>query len=199
MPGTALTFVRNINSFYTNKKAIEALRARVVPEPRLLDSIEVPAAGIVDPATGRHKLEHFQRRQDGKTPIKSTDELYAVAEQVRPLFDAMLREVANEVGNAVVEVKLPPGLKKRDRAEDKARDDYSNRLCDGEDTSRPAVGWVFDIVRGMLVCESAAAVRAVVQRLVKDKRVRVVLKFKNRFKHPTPNGFCDMLVQLTLA
>jgi hypothetical protein len=58
------------------------------------------------------------------------------------------------------------------------------------------VGWVFDIVRGTLLCDSVESIKAVVALLVGDKRVLKVITLKNRFKHPTPNGFCYMLFQL---
>jgi tetratricopeptide (TPR) repeat protein len=108
------------------------------------------------------------------------------------LFQAFLKDVANKAG---VKAKLAP-LKDKERATQKGDADYVDRECP---EGAPAVGWVFDIVRGTLVCDSAKQIETVVKLLVTDKQVKVVIKFKNRFKNPTPNGFCDMLLQIVFS
>jgi tetratricopeptide (TPR) repeat protein len=181
-------FFSKLNAFNKNKQETEELRMKLLP-PGVLESVEVAAVGLWNDQGGNEiKLELYQRQLDGKTPIQNTDELYATAEAVLPLFTRMLNQVAAKAG---VAVKLP-GLKGRDRAEPKAAHDYSNRACPNDG---PPVGWVFDIVRGTLLCDSVASIKAVVALLVNHKSVKVI-KFKNRFKHPTPNGFCDMLFQI---
>ena len=60
------------------------------------------------------------------------------------------------------------------------------------------MGWLYDIVRGTLICDAPVAIEQVVKRLIDDPRVLAVLKGKNRFKKPTPSGFRDILVQLQM-
>lgn len=183
-----------LNAFLTNKMGIEALRAELVP-PGVLEAVEVKAVGLYkDDGHTRIKIELYQRQIDGTSPITSVEEVYAVAEKVLPLFEKMLNEIATAAG-ADVTVKLPP-LKAKGRALPKARDDYGEYECPN---GGPAVGWVFDIVRGTLSCGSVESIKMVVALLVQDTRITITIKFKNRFKNPTPNGFCDMLLQVVFA
>lgn len=117
-----------------------------------------------------------------------------MAKKVLPLFEKMLNEIGTAAGADVVVKKAP--LKARGRAVKKAGDDYGEYECPN---GGPAVGWVFDIVRGTLSCGSIESIKAVVALLIKDKRITITIKFKNRFKNPTPNGFCDMLLQVVFA
>ena len=189
-------FFGKLNAFFTNKQGIEALRATLMPNNEL-DAVEVKATGLFhDGNQTQIRLEFYQRQLDGKSPSTSIEDIYAVAEKVLPLFEQLLIDTAEAVGADVTVKMSPAGLKAKDRALQKAEDDYSDRECpDGG----PAVGWVFDIVRGTLSCGSVGSVKAVIALLVKDTRITITIKFKNRFKHPTPNGFCDMLLQVVFA
>jgi hypothetical protein len=141
-------------------------------------------------------LTFYQRHKDGKTPVQSINDLYEAAALALPQFEQMLHDIADELEFDVTVKLSPSGLKARERTLKKSTDDYSDRPCDG---SGGPFGWVYDIVRGTFMCESATTVKQVVERLVADPRVKVVLKFKNRFKNPTPSGFCDMMLQIVFA
>lgn len=183
-----------LNAFLTNKMGIETLLAEIVP-PGVLEAVEVKAVGLFkDAGRTRIKIELYQRQKDGTSPITSVEEVYAVAEKVLPLFEKMLNEIATAAGADVVVKKAP--LKAKGRAVKKAGDDYGEYECPN---GGPAVGWVFDIVRGTLSCGSVESIKLVIALLVKDKRITITIKFKNRFKNPTPNGFCDMLLQVVFA
>lgn len=190
-----IKFFGKLNDFNKNKMGIEALRLKLMPNDEL-SAVVVEVVGLFKGGDeSQIKLEFYQRQLDGKSPITSTEEVYEVADKVHPLFKQMLDEIAKAVGADVI-VKMSPGLKAVDRALQKAEDDYSDRACPN---NGPAIGWVFDIVRGTLSCGTIQSVIAVVALLVKDKRITIRIKFKNRFKHPTPNGFCDMLFQVVFA
>lgn len=196
--GDVRRFFGHLNRFYQTKKEFAALCDREVVPAGVFDTLndKVRAVGIQDEATGDYNLGHFQRQKDGKRPIKCADELYETAELVLPRFERLLRDIAAEFGTEV-EVKLSPsGLKARSRAEQKAQDDYSGRQCDG---NGPAIGWVYDIVRGSFICNRAGTIKSVIERIVKDERVNVVLKFKNKFKNRAASGFCYMLLQVVLS
>jgi len=191
-----IKFFGKLNDFNKNKMGIEALRLELMPNDEL-SAVVVEVVGLFKDGgdESQIRLEFYQRQLDGKSPITSTEEVYEVADKVLPLFKQMLDEIAKAVGADVI-VKMSPGLKAVDRALQKAEDDYSDRACPN---NGPAIGWVFDIVRGTLSCGTIQSVIAVIALLVKDKRITVRIKFKNRFKHPTPNGFCDMLLQVVFA
>eukprot|EP00729_Bicosta_minor_P009284 gene9284-biopygen16959 len=192
-----IKFFGKLNDFNKNKMGIEALRLELMPNDEL-SAVVVEVVGLFkDGGDESHiKLELYQRQLDGKSPITSTEEVYEVADKVLPLFKQMLDEIAKSVGADVIVKMSPAGLKAVDRALQKALADYSDRACPN---NGPPIGWVFDIVRGTLSCGTIQSVIAVVALLVKDKRITIRIKFKNRFKHPTPNGFCDMLFQVVFA
>jgi tetratricopeptide (TPR) repeat protein len=185
---TTLELFGKLNVFNKNKRGFKAVVESVDPDG-LLCGIEVEAVGLF--AGNQIKVEFYQRQVDG-TPVRSVEDLYRVAEAVHEKFDAFLQNIASTAG---VNVKLAP-LKGKLRAEEKGYQDYVDRECpDGG----PVVGWVFDIVRGTLLCDSAEQIEAVVKLFVADTRVTVVITFKNRFKNPTPNGYCDMLFQIVFC
>jgi tetratricopeptide (TPR) repeat protein len=185
---TTVELFYKLNTFYKNKLGFKEIVEHVDPDG-LLCGIEVAVVGLF---SGKQiKVEFYQRQVDG-TPVRSIKDLYRVAEAVLPMFQTFLCDIASEAG---VKVKLAP-LKDKDRAKEKGDSDYADRECPN---GSPVIGWVFDIVRGTLVCDSAEQIEAVVKLLVADKRVKKVIKFKNRFKNPTPNGLCDMLVQIVFS
>ena len=191
-----IKFFGKLNDFNKNKMGIEALRLKLMPNDELSEMV-VKVVGLFKGGDeSQIKLEFYQRQLDGKSPITSTEEVYEVADKVLPLFKQMLDEIAKAVGADVIVKMSPAGLKAVDRALQKALADYSDRACPNDG---PPIGWVFDIVRGTLSCGSVQSVIAVIALIVKDKRITVRIKFKNRFKNPTPNGFCDMLLQVVFA
>ena len=128
-------------------------------------------------------------------PVASLDDLYEAAEACAPIFKRLAEDVCSQVnrqrgGRLVVRIKMPTGLKKRKRSIEKSTDDYALRV------PGPACGWLFDIVRGALVCEDAAAVVAVIEAVQNHPAVKLVVRFKNRFASPTPAGHRDVMIFL---
>jgi hypothetical protein len=117
-----------LNTFNKNKRSMETLRATLVPAGAL-EAVQVETAGLWSDDGGQIKLEFYQRQLDGVSPVQSTDDLYAAAEAVLPLFTRMLTQLAAEAG---VAVKLSLArLKGKYRAERKASDEYSDRSVKG--------------------------------------------------------------------
>jgi hypothetical protein len=185
---TTLELFNKLNAFNKNKQGFRAIVEFLDPDG-LLRGIEVEVVGLF--ADQQIKLVFYQCQADG-TPIRSIDDLYQVAEAVLPMFQMFLQDIAGKAG---VKAKPAP-LKGKVRAKQKGDSEYAGRECpDGG----PVIGWVFDIVRGTLLCDSAEQIEAVVKLFVADKRVKVIITFKNRFKNPTPNGFCDMLLHFVFS
>ena len=141
----------------------------------------------------------------GAVVVHGMDELYAAAEQAQRVFakvlyrlcDGHLQEASAGVGGGVVGVKLDMSqvvvapLKGRDRAMEKAANDYGKR------EPGPGEAWLFDIVRGSIYCKSVQQVVAVVAALESlPPTVLQVVRLKNRFKKPTPAGFRDINMNL---
>jgi hypothetical protein len=156
---TTFELFGKLNAFNKNKQGFRAIIDSVDPDG-LLCSIEVNAVGLF---VGKQiKTQFYQRQVDG-TPVQTIEELYYAAEAVLPRFQDFLRDVAKKKEG--VNVKLAP-LKGKDRAKQKGDSDYADRECP---SGGLAIGWVFDIVRGTLLCSSADQIKAVVMLLVADK------------------------------
>ena len=119
------------------------------------------------PLGNPERLQQRLRREVGSGgAVQSWAELYAAAEAAYPAFHSLLTDVVAAAGGvASVRIIFPPDshkFKGRERAAQKARDDYSDR------SPGPAFGWLFDIARAALVCETAEVVKRVLAVLVAD-------------------------------
>ena len=119
------------------------------------------------------------------TPAKTLEDLYAIAKQAR----AMYAEVMTDACAGTVPLRLAR-LKGRDRAAAKARDEY-------KDKTEPFVSWLFDIVRGQVVCESEAGIVSLYEALEANPDVNIV-RVKNRFSPPLFNGYRDILMNVAV-
>jgi hypothetical protein len=107
------------------------------------------------------------------------DELYAAA----AIADAQLQSVTTELAAATGgSAKFPPGLKGRERAEEKTANDY------GGDHSK-----LTDLSRSSIEYES---LEALYKGLDQISRKFTITKIKDRFKSPTPSGYRDILLNV---
>ena len=115
-------------------------------------------------------------------PAKTLDELYAVAEKASLAYGEVMTAACPD--GAVL--KLAP-LKGRARAAAKARNEYARKTA-------PATSWLFDVVRGSVMCATEDEIVRLYAALDKDPRVDVV-RTKNRFNPPCFNGYRDILIR----
>ena len=195
---SSLVFVSHLAAFLDHRRRIGNLyAAKVGASSADLEGLALPTTADFVLSNDGGDDERFnpamqQQRfgGSGSSPVRSMDELYGVATAARPGFEQMLGDVAGNIDGVVV--KLPAGLKGRARAAEKADDSYAGY------NPGPAVSWLFDIVRGSLVCATVAAVFAVVQAVAKHPSVKSLVKFKNRFATPTPAGFRDLMLVVSI-
>jgi hypothetical protein len=164
----------------------------------VLEVVEIPTTSIVSADGTLFKAEWMQQGLcERGQPVGSVAELFAAAEAVLPHFEAAMHAIGAQVGGSV-EVKMAPGLKAEKRVVEKATDDYGGRNCGTVATPvvHAAVGWVFDVVGMKFMGGTAAEIQRVLAAVLAHPQVKVVLKGKNRFKHKTPNGFCDFMLQV---
>ena len=118
------------------------------------------------------------------------------AERSLPICKDEILKLIEETNGNPDAMKIAP-LKILKRAFEKAHDDYNKR--------KPGHGerWLFDIVRGSLICESEEKIVSIVAYMIRcninmDEQspdygsVMVVSRLKNRFESPTPSGFRDI-------
>lgn len=181
------TFLHNMDGFYRFKKGMFEVYSAAAPAG-VLEGVEVRTSSILGSDGVTFDFEFIQQSKDGQ-PVSSAAELVAVGGVVLPHFAAMVQTIGAKVGGGV-QVKLAP-LKKESRILQKANDDYSTR------SPGPAVGWVYDVVRMKFVCDSANDILRVLEEVQAAPEITVMLKAKNRFKHPTASGYRDMLLQVS--
>ena len=118
------------------------------------------------------------------------------AERSLPICKDEILKLIEETNGNPDAMKIAP-LKILKRAFEKAHDDYNKR--------KPGHGerWLFDIVRGSLICESEEKIVSIGTDKIRcninmDEQspdygsVMVVSRLKNRFESPTPSGFRDI-------
>ena len=170
---------------------------------------EIPKVDLIE--IGRDKFDPSMRQMvlkydsvvlgEGDTAnlfVSGLDQLYEVAAEAAKIFTTLLKSdlasvlVASSIFPDIARrIHLAP-LKGRDRAAEKARDDYSSR-ADG-----PGEAWLYDIVRGSIECDTQDQICAIVAALRElHPRVQIV-RLKNRFKNPTPSGFRDVNMNLRI-
>ena len=190
--------VGHIIAFNKHRKQIDAVYSSLggggrVEEVQTVDLIEL-AKDCFDPSMRQMSLtgggDHF---------VSGIDNLYEAAVAAMVVFSLILKvDVASSLISIFPDIgshiHIAP-LKNQKRAEEKAKDDY------GERKDGPGVAWLYDIVRGMVECDSQEEVCAVIAALhtlslsSSSPRVQVV-RLKNRFKSPTPSGFRDVNLNL---
>lgn len=128
------------------------------------------------------------RRQcgpDGK-PAESLEALYEVAELARVVYSEVITDACT---GGAAEIIVAP-LKGRDRAGAKARVEYEGKMP-------PCYSWIFDVVRGSVLCETSDDIVRLYQALEADQRVDIV-RTKNRFSPPLVNGYRDLLLNVAV-
>lgn len=135
-----------------------------------------------------------QQSVDGLV-ARDLGELYEAAElALQPFAEIVLEAVQRGLGVAFDEDRIAP-LKGRARASIKARTCYQKRL------PGPSISWVYDVLRGKVVCNSLMEMCAVA-KAVKDVVTEAggsVLRVKNRCLSPTFIGYRDILINLAVA
>lgn len=168
-------FVHQVVWFCTHKRDFGRLLKAMSPNGEL-EAIEFDAP----------QNDYLQKKKDRSAGAAMTiDELYEVAELVDPLFQVEMNGIAAAAGDGVTPKFPPGGLKGKDRAEQKARDDYGNTIA-----------MLFDIVRMTFDCNTGDEVAAIVAAIKANPHVVQTIKGKNRCKNPTANGFFDIMMQV---
>ena len=187
-------FCQNLDALVEIKQRVEGVFREIIQKKTVLDYENIkPPLDLVQDCV-----------PEGATLKKQLDALFARAPDAKTVFDAFCRRLASDISldpdQVMLQVRADDEneddkmwlvyteveLKKRVRAEEKARNEYAS---DGRR--------LVDIVRGSIVVDTEDDLEAVVKRLLENHvetehdGVRVV-RFKNRFKHPMPDGGRDM-------
>jgi tetratricopeptide (TPR) repeat protein len=134
--------------------------------------------------------------------VENLEELYIAARAAHDIFKTLIlctvpselaslgfSFAANFLGGTTKDSFVVPETKGEARAKEKATDDYGSR------SPGPKEAWLFDIVRGAVLCDSEDEIGAVIEVLKKHVEI---IRLKNRFKHCTPAGFRDININLRM-
>jgi tetratricopeptide (TPR) repeat protein len=181
-------FFERLNHFMDVQRKIEERMQKIDPKDRLKE-IEVAAHsdGILE-EDGTYKLKYQQQDAEGE-PAQNLGEVYEAAYQIkqslRDLLDSMVDKVK---GLDYVDAKIVD-LKPRDRANEKAREEYLTR------TPGPPETWLYDILRASVTCKTMKQMESVNKFLIKKAHI---VQAKNRFVTPAYSGYRDLLYHVYL-
>eukprot|EP00934_Nitzschia_sp_Nitz4_P003115 Nitzschia sp. Nitz4//scaffold12_size214221//99109//104274//NITZ4_001502-RA/size214221-processed-gene-0.158-mRNA-1//-1//CDS//3329535026//3105//frame0 len=182
-------FFDRLQHFFEVRRKVEE-RAEIMDPSEKFRNLKVKLhSGGIKKKSGKFKKDYQQRSVRDKV-VRNLDELYDVAEQASEEFKRTLYQMAAEVkGMSTNSIEIA-ALKPRDRAFEKAQEEYTDRV------PGPPESWLFDIVRGSVVCKSYKQMNDVNKWL--GNNCQIVLS-KNRFREPAFNGYRDLLFHISVT
>jgi len=120
------------------------------------------------------------------TPAKTLEDLYAIAEVAREEYTKVMTAACADSAAALTVA----GLKGKERAAAKASEEY-------KDKTAPFVSWLFDVVRGSVLCETEDAIVHLFRAIEADPNIEII-RVKNRFNPPLFNGYRDILMNVAV-
>jgi tetratricopeptide (TPR) repeat protein len=145
--------------------------------------------------------QQYQQQSIAGEPVATFEELYKAAEIAKPVYERIINELVDRISvcgddnnnkNNKEDVTIEfAALKGRERAVEKADDDYMKR--------KPPAGlsWVYDIVRGSIQFATAEKVQTCIELMQQDPSIRIV-KAKNRFQNPSLTGYRDFNLHIQI-
>jgi tetratricopeptide (TPR) repeat protein len=144
--------------------------------------------------------QQYQQQSIAGEPVVTIEELYKAAEIAKPVYERIINELVDRISvcgdennnNNKEDVTIEfAALKGRERAVEKADDDYMKR--------KPPAGlsWVYDIVRGSIEFATAEKAQTCIELMQQDPSILIV-KAKNRFQKPSLTGYRDFNLHIQI-
>lgn len=181
-------FFERLNHFMDVHKKLKE-RMEKIDSDGTMASIEVQdhSGGILE-EDGTYKEKYQQQDAEGE-PAKNLGEVYEAAYQIKQALRDLLDKMVDKVkGLDYVDAKIVE-LKPRDRANEKAREEYLIRQ------PGPPESWLYDILRSSVICKTKKQVAQVNKFLSKKAHI---VQVKNRFANPAYSGYRDILYHVLL-
>eukprot|EP00934_Nitzschia_sp_Nitz4_P005456 Nitzschia sp. Nitz4//scaffold131_size63436//19464//21530//NITZ4_006270-RA/size63436-processed-gene-0.115-mRNA-1//-1//CDS//3329535253//5446//frame0 len=181
-------FLERLNHFMDVQRKIEE-RMQKIDANNDMAAIEVSdhSGGLLED-DGSYKVMYQQQDAEGE-PARNLGEVYEAAYQIKQALRDLLDKMVDKVkGLDYVDAKIAD-LKPRDRANEKAREEYLTRV------PGPPESWLYDILRASVICKTRKQVAQVNKFL--NKKAHIV-KVKNRFANPAYSGYRDILYHIKL-
>jgi tetratricopeptide (TPR) repeat protein len=181
-------FFERLNHFMDVQRKIEERMQKIDPKGRLKEIEVVTHSDGVLEDDGTFKLKYQQQDAEGE-PAQNLGEVYEAAYQIKQSLRELLDSMVDKVkGLDYVDAKIVE-LKPRDRANEKAREEYLTR------TPGPPETWLYDILRSSVTCKTMKQMEGVNKFLTKKAHI---VQAKNRFVTPAYSGYRDLLYHVLL-
>jgi len=182
-------FFERLNHFMDVQRKIQERMKKVDPDNRLAKiEVEDHSEGGIQEEDGMFKVKYQQKDAEGE-PASNLGEVYEAAYQIKQALRDLLDQMVDKVkGLDYVDAQIVE-LKPRDRANDKAREEYLFR------SPGPAETWIYDILRSTVICKTMKQVESVAKFLGKKAHI---VQVKNRFRRPAFSGYRDILYHVLL-
>ena len=133
--------------------------------------------------------EAYQQRDLRNRVVRNLDDLYDAAEPAQKELERVLESMLMDVKGMDKDCMVIPPLKGRNRAYEKAKQEYSER------EPGPAESWLYDVVRASVFCKSYKQMADVNKWLGNNT---LIVSSKNRFAEPNFNGYRDLLFHVSI-
>jgi tetratricopeptide (TPR) repeat protein len=182
-------FFERLNHFMDVQRKLQERMKRIDPDHRLAKiEVEDNSEGGLQQEDGFFKVKYQQKDAEGE-PASNLGEVYEAAYQIKQSLRDLLDLVVDKVkGLDYVDAQIVD-LKPRDRANDKAREEYLFR------SPGPAETWIYDILRSSIMCKTMKQVESVNKFLMKKAHI---VQVRNRFQRPAYSGYRDILYHVLL-
>jgi len=181
-------FFERLNHFMDVQRKIQQRMEKIDPDGRMADiQVEDHSGGLFN-KDGTCKVEYQQQDVEGE-PARNLGEVYEAAYQIRQALRDLLDKMVDKVkGLDYIDAKIVE-LKPRDRANEKAREEYLTRV------PGPPESWLYDILRSSVTCKTMKQMESVAKFLSKKAHI---VQVKNRFAGPAYSGYRDILYHVKL-
>ena len=181
-------FLERLSHFMDVQRKVEERMKKIDPDGRMA-KIEVitHSDGLLE-EDGTYKTKYQQRDAEGDI-ARNLGEVYEAAYQIKQSLRDLLDKIVDKVkGLDYVDARIAE-LKPRDRANEKAREEYLLRQPGPPET------WLFDVLRASISCKTIKQMESVNKYLGKKAHI---VQAKNRFAQPAYSGYRDLLYHVYL-
>jgi len=176
-------FFDRLGSFFQMQDSCDERAAAADPQGKIAGMKMKPHSKGIHQTDGSYKASYRQQDMYGR-PVQHLSDLYLAAECAFPNFKTVLSDLIKDVAGLGEGDLDMAEIKSRDRAAEKAREEYNHRQ------PGPPESWLYDILRASIECTSFKQMSSVNRWLI--EKVHIV-DCENRFLTPRFDGYRDII------
>lgn len=181
-------FFERLGHFFELQGLSDQRAALVDPQGKIAGiKVKSHSKGIQE-KDGTFKAGYRQQDLTGN-PVKHLTDLYRAAEVALPEFKSTLRTLIDAIGGLDENDLEIAEIKSRDRATEKAQEEYSYRI------PGPPESWLYDVLRASIVCKTYKQMSEVNKWLKENIHI---VDCENRFAMPQFDGYRDLLYYVSV-